>query len=530
MRFALTPQTPRRAATAAFGLITSCAFLTLLFYHYRLISHPYPLEYREGAMLLATNLLMHGVNPFDIANMPLATNMYGIGYPLVVSLLAQVLGYSLWVHHLTAGIFILGSCALLFTVLLRNNISLLYCFAAISIFYASLLNGVTAVARPDSLGLFLFILSIFIPLRFNYSMSSLVISITAGIAAYYTKQYFVLSCIYVCIYMFLFVSKRMAIYYGIAFACLFVLCATAVNNIFETYFVSTIFTFKFTLYSWGWLVKQLKAYSLVNFGLISILFYCAWDLWRDAGIGSLSGWCNISGWSEPFLKLNCSLPLCCLLLSCFIICILLGRSTGAWLNYLFQLITPFLLIVSFSCNSKLLRSETNVFGNSYSKNIISMFLIVFTMLLTCFSLPLLSQADDDKSWREIEQLVISSNNILNSPAIAPLIIKHGKPLYDSGLTEAWKYADYSPPVLSSYLPPVDLIRDRWIKYLDDIKNMVIHKKFDFIILTDGIPNSFITPDIVEKYYEKSGAVLLNMPHANQQWRLIIWKPRVGGDT
>jgi hypothetical protein len=86
--------------------------IQLFRYHYELITFPYLVDSFESAMLLTTDLMLKGENPYALENMPLAINVYGINYHLVVYPFARLWGATLLVHRAVAGFFILLSCIL----------------------------------------------------------------------------------------------------------------------------------------------------------------------------------------------------------------------------------------------------------------------------------------------------------------------------------------------------------------------------------------------------------------------------------
>jgi len=103
------------------------------------VTFPYPLESFEGAMLLTTRVLLHGENPYALANMPVAINVYGINYHLLVYPFARLWGSTFLVHRAVSAVFIWLSCILFFVILRRHKINPLYSLSAVLIWYASLL-------------------------------------------------------------------------------------------------------------------------------------------------------------------------------------------------------------------------------------------------------------------------------------------------------------------------------------------------------------------------------------------------------
>lgn len=90
------------------------AAILLFAYHMRVITFPYPSEYREGSMIQTTNVLLNGENPYAIVNQPQDTNTYGIFYSIVCYPFAKISGSSLQLHRAVSGIFIFLSCLMVF--------------------------------------------------------------------------------------------------------------------------------------------------------------------------------------------------------------------------------------------------------------------------------------------------------------------------------------------------------------------------------------------------------------------------------
>src|SRR5262245_27573912 len=74
------PQRIALLAISAAGVFGAWLFLM----HLRMIVSPAPQEMREGAVVWITRLLLEGRNPYDVAELPASTNVYGIFYHLAV--------------------------------------------------------------------------------------------------------------------------------------------------------------------------------------------------------------------------------------------------------------------------------------------------------------------------------------------------------------------------------------------------------------------------------------------------------------
>lgn len=257
-------------------IVLSLLFASLAFWHFQVIANPFLNEYREGSVLLSTDLILKNGNPYDLINQPEYTNVYGIFYHLIVLPFAKVFGPTLRVHRAVTAFFILASSLLLFLAMRWLKVSLVLALSLTIMFYAHLLFSVTPLARPDSLGTFLFLCSILIPWRYQYSSLSSIISILFGILAFLTKPYFILALPYLSLYLFLFKSKIKGIQYGgIASACL-LFTILVVNRLFECYFNNTFFIHSnIAGHNLSHAIKQLVTYAEYNWSIIIIVaWFC----------------------------------------------------------------------------------------------------------------------------------------------------------------------------------------------------------------------------------------------------------------
>lgn len=410
--------------------------------------------------------------------------------------------------------------------MVRNNIRIIYACAGVAVLYASLLYYQTSIARPDAFGLLLFMLSIYLPYFMRYTNMSLALSIVIGVLAFYTKQYYILSCIYVGTYLFLFVSKRMGILFTLTFTLVTVTSVVIMNHMYNVYFLNTIFAFKCTSLSYRYLFAQLRRYCFVNVGFLFIVVIYMYGSLRSVKWSRISPLIfNVSNLSEPFINYDCSLSLHCTILSFVVIFFLLGRNYGAWMTYLYQLITPFFLVVTFG----LIDSIRNMDGPLQKIRAKYGYLFVISFILlsvyrSCYALTFPSP-EAIHTWRALEGRIVSHKNILNSPAIVPLLVEQNKPVYDSGLSGGWRYIDCANTIFSRFLPSDEEVKYRWTKYVESIDSMASRQEFDMIILTDDLEDYYISKDTLNKFYQKTESKLVYLYHTDQRWRLSIWEPK-----
>src|SRR5690349_14179278 len=185
------------------------------------ISIPYQIEFREGAAQVMTEFLLHRSNPFRLENQPLAMNNYGLGYNLVVVPFAALFGNTLTVHRWVSFVFIILSALAGFFVVhkIRGELPSAFACAAFILIGLTARGGIGAF--PSAMGTFLFMAAVLLPFLRAFDSLSLIVSILVSIAAFYSKAYFVLGFGVVASYLFLFLSRKKGLLYGVLFLTVF---------------------------------------------------------------------------------------------------------------------------------------------------------------------------------------------------------------------------------------------------------------------------------------------------------------------
>ncbi|HEX9386140.1 MAG TPA: hypothetical protein VF918_07465 [Anaerolineales bacterium] len=532
--------TAKKLILGFFSLILFYFGIQLIRYHYLLVTFPYPLESFEGAMLLTTNLLLKGENPYALENMPVAINVYGINYHLLVYPFARIWGSTFLVHRAISAIFILLSCILFFIILRRHQVNVLNSFSAVLILYASLLYRYTAVAKPDGLGLFLFLLSIFIVSLMQYSTWSLVVSVVLGVLAFYTKPYFVLSIPYLVTYLFLFVSKKKAIFYGVLAFVLLITTAFMINQIFETYFVNTFFNhINVATNDFRQLTGQLELFSIFYSGIILIFIVSSslsvLDKIQGGALQNLRleilkkeliNRINVFNYEKPFLQIAFPFSLYCFILSFGVFYFKLGRHVGNIMTYAYHLITPFFLLYVYSRLDVPLKSIHLIKRRDMYHYVILLPGILVSLYLLYSSATYLKDSPewtDMKDWERVEQIMSSYKNIMNSQVLVSLLLEQNKPIYDTGQTEFFQYSHYSLTWLDGLLLPNADISRQWTRYEDAIGSAVREEEFDAIIVTPLEQRSYLQG--FQEHYVMVDKIGVCMFHTGQCALLEVWEPK-----
>ncbi len=119
--------------------------------------------------MLTTKLLTEGKNPYSLENMPVATNLFGIFYPVIVYPFAKIWGATLLIHRAVTGVSIILACIILAFVMKQKNIPIWYIFSTLVIFYSSLLFLTTPISRTAALDVLLLLSSVVFPTLFPHS-------------------------------------------------------------------------------------------------------------------------------------------------------------------------------------------------------------------------------------------------------------------------------------------------------------------------------------------------------------------------
>lgn len=501
-------------------------FTTILFHHHYLIVRcEMPLEHREANMVATTYALLHGINPFSIENQPEFTNVYGLLYNFFVYPFAAILGNSLQIHRFVAAIFIIGACILFFRFLLLEKISCLYAWGTALIFYSSLLYFVTPMARPDSTGLFCYLSALIVPMTGKYSRNSLILSAFLSCLAFYAKTYFLLAPFLLFSYLILFSSVKKAVFFAGIFGLFFSSSILIVNHYYDTYFSNVFFLhINFAQNDLEHLYAQIDFYlkyhlCLILLTLITIL------LQKDTSekksfIPAIS--IQNLRFSRPLLfsPISFSLIHYSLIVTSGVFLFKMGKHTGAWMTYLFQIISPFFLITLARIIQKPSKFQTALFP----------LLLINIYAGAYYFLPDAARIQDDLArWRFINKLICQYETILNTPSISTLLIDKDKKVYDTGSSEYFPSGASRRGIWRLISGPRPDINAKHHQYLQNQKRDIKLKKFDLIVTTKGL-HPLIPLKNLKNNYSLLITIPISFPYAImgekvQNFDIQLWEPK-----
>lgn len=505
--------------------------LKLLSYVYNIIRTPYPLELREGAILSTTYLLLAGKNPFAAENLPQYLNGYGIVYNLTIIPFARLLGDTFSTHRLLSEFYIFFGIALLIAITIRKGGAPLFAIAAGLSVLANQLYSVTPLTRPDGLGFLLYLAAALLPWDQNFSKRSLAISALLGVFAFFTKLYFFLCVIYVAVYIFLRVSKSLALWYTGLVTALLLAGSLLVMRLYPYYFYNTFFMAVYQpIYLFRYMLWQFRNLGYLYAGMLVIPLLVLFEYRKP-----FAQWLhhirwqqipqvfNLWHWNASFLNVPIDYPLTAFLIVVLTVVLKLGGHNGSKMVYLFQLISPFLAIEIILLVQRLSRWKFAAYlllALTLATNLRQIGISPVNLRILPDSLTN-NPAQYSPNWMKMERIVHAHSRILNDPLIAGFLIEQNKPITDNGHTEYFR-AKGIPE--NFFLPNPDQIYRIDRDFRAGISRQVQSKYFDLVVINHrGSP--FIDRRTLRKYYSYDQEISLYAIQNREHFILEVWLPK-----
>jgi hypothetical protein len=328
----------------------------LLHYHWQIITAPVPLDLYEGTMPLITGLIADGHNPYTREFQPQAADVYPPLYNIIVAPLSWVFGNTFGLHRSVSAIFIVIATLICGFASAKTSGSRQQGIAAGIMLYGALLFYATPVSSTNATGVAIFLAGVLVPWFYRFSTPSLLFGLICGLLAYYTKQYFILCIPLLCLYVFLYVSMSRALVLGTLYATCLLTSLVIVHKTSPYYLDNTLFAPSAAirgLQSWDILFLQLRVFATTYSGIFAVIAIPAFAAAAGMGIASLRSTITLrfqlakAGIKGPLLAIRGDYFWFCLLWATLVIIFGLGRNPGNYMTYLFQLMSPFLLIIGF---------------------------------------------------------------------------------------------------------------------------------------------------------------------------------------
>jgi len=464
---------------------------------WRVIHSPAPLEYREDAIILSTDLMLHGDSPYSLESQPVYINCYGLAYNSAVACVMRLTGSTdpFFVHRLMSIATMVACCLALFMTLRRDGVGWLLGLTGSITWLFHLSIGLTATARPDGLGLLLFFASMIVPWNSRFSKWGVMASVLFGILAFLTKPYFVLGTAIMLVYVFLFVNKRNAIMGGLAFVVLFSGTLVVMNHFLPCYL--------FNLFpvagssanrSYTHFAEQSSRFLLRNLGMVlaggftaitGIVTAIRTGLPFKIGSSALFNWTGAGGLLNLPVRFVTFAVLCVVV----VLVLLLGPHTGQTRLYYEQLLAPFLYWWMLGHIQRLQSGK----AGALIVLAISAALVPFS-----FNIPKVWQSSIDlEGWTKVEAEIKQHSNVLAGPLCAHILMQERRPVYSTGQTEFFKSALDKGLLSGAY-------REQCQHFLSELSNKVQKREFDLIIRHKG-DVEFVAPELIAQNYEHKGS-------------------------
>jgi len=522
---------------ALYTLCGAALLLGLAWHHYQLVTYELPLSYTEPATVTVTGTLAEGGNPHSLQSQPTRISLYPVLGNLIVVPFTYVFGNTLELHRLVSAVFILLTSLLVLPLVRRLTGSVLHAAVAATISYAGFLYYSTPVASPNGLGLFLFIASIAVPWLRGFSRGSLAFAILAGVLAFFTKQYFIAGLGYVALYLFLAVSKQSGFLFGLCslLATLAVLVPVAASS---PYFLdNTLFSMGVSvdsISSYQVMLRQLRDYSLITYPLIGALLVGMVAHWP--GQGRKGGGERPAAVSVDFTRLDAPLLaarvnyfVLCLLCSLIIFVFALGKNPGNSLTYLFQLVSPFLLLVIYAYLPKMSRTA-----------ILCHLLLVLGMYNAYHMLSHDFTVRNKDNWDELRDRISAADDVYVNHIFVAEAMYNGLDIYNNGHTTYFRSAAQKPEFFR-HERKEERISAIWDNYVRDLHGKIAARELDFILLDqwahlpDGVTASGEAVKgqaLLERYYRNTRVLTVSAARrtGGGGYRVRIWEPRLAEDV
>ncbi len=370
--------------------------------HLDLIIFKWPLEYGENVELYRTILVSQGVNLYDGASLPAGHSQYGFLYNWISIPFLNIFGLSFTGPRTVSAIFNLLSAFVLATYAHNKKLGTPLVVAVFTWAYASTFTHTSNfLSYPVGVGGFFFLISVLIPLHYQFSKWSLVFSLVASLLGFFSKLYFGFGPAFIVIYLL--IKNRILTAAAFTFVGLFLygITITVIHYVFPYYYETTI-KLSISLPTWSGLhlLKQIRYFfKLFSLTILSIAF-TYWLSPKDLRRIFLNSFGFIS------------------FLTALIILLKMGGNEGAYYLYFYNILFPFIAIMLIDW-----ASLSIIIGRYILMGLVGNIIIFMTIMTAHTPLPKIAN-----SFTQIEQFARDKKSVLlNSPASFLQIIKGEMP-------------------------------------------------------------------------------------------------------
>jgi hypothetical protein len=195
------------------------------------------------------------------------------------------------------------------------------------------------------------------------------------------------------------------------------------------------------------------------------------------------------------------------------------------MTYLFQLMTPFLLIMGFS-----------LIGELKGKQWLAIPLVLLCFYQAYDILPKDFSVDMD-NWNEIDRLIADSDEVLATQMLGMTLLRNNKVVYQNGHTFYFPLAVNKPDWLIKDRDE-DRVASIWQEYITGLYRKIERQEFDLVLVSSwemvGIFSRHPPPfedvsgkEFLSRYYvvDKKMALSMTDRYGGGTYTILVWRPR-----
>lgn len=498
-----------RVVNAVAVVVSFGWFVALFQAHIKMMTQPGPQEVNEPAIWHVTWLLDQGRNPYSATELPGSAMCFTPFYNYVMLAFKPLLGIDYTAHRMVNLVFLVGALAIMVRAVRKAGAGLGIALLMAVFYYWMSLNNIELTARPDTLGLFLFLLALLVPWEHHYSRGATLVGLGCAVLAFHCKFYFAVAGCATLLSVFFLRSKLSGIrlgfvYFGligasflglcIAFPYLYILTVVvqrgaAALNSSDT--ISDMHTGMLITRGWPFVLPLL-------FGLGGWLWKRA-TLRRNAASGDAGR--SLDPDEQRMLMLSVVLTIFFALVYFY-----MGRNAGAYFTYHLHLLFPLMFVLG-----------AYALKQAWARAGFGVLLIVFV----CVKMSVWPVPDSVGPYRRMEQLINTSNGeVLGIASHTDIFERTGRKVLHNGNTMFIGSAFADNGVGRD--PMIALLAKKLDEVEAEVRRKVAAQEYA-IVFTEFDDPYFCDKETLQKHYEMTEQIDYYTYFGHSPVR--VWKPK-----
>jgi hypothetical protein len=491
-------------------------FIALLLVHMKIITQPGPQEFNEPAIWQTTWLLDHGRNPYTLQELPGAAYCFGPLYNYVVLAFKPLLGIDYPAHRMVVLIFLLGSLGVLLRAMQKAGAGLGIALLSVVFYYWMSLGNIEITARPDTLGLFFFLLGLFVPWDRGYTLGSTMLGLACAVVAFNFKSYFAVAGCATLLTHFLVRDKQEACWLGVGFFALLGLTFGISCYLYPYYYIETVIVQR-----GGAIVNDRDDISIMHtimlfergwpYFLLMLSGLTAW-VWRRAQTRrreGRKGWIGRIGWPTTLAERRFLALGTVMIIFLMIVYFYMGRNAGAYFTYHLHLLFPLMFVLA-----------AYAVGQRWLRVVAGLGLLGF--FLAWVNLP--DVPDSVAPYHRLERLIFDTHSeVLGIAAVTDIFERDGRHVLHNGNTMFMGFAFANDRALHD--KKVGALAEKFDQAEAEVRAKVEARAYG-LVLSEFDDPYFCSAEILKKNYDKVEQVDYYTYFGHSPVRVWRPKPRV----